>query len=241
MDEVLEMFAIGQFIVEAIRFLCGTKLCIGALKWRKGTLSTTAALWGAVLGLYLGTTVMMSGDGDLGALVAFTVFGALIFWILTYTIAGVNRFVLGFIFGSKLVGMITTVMLKDGTIDLLTSLYAPLVAGTIIGLVLMAWLNMRVLPIILCSTFIGAGEIAPIISEWVNRGGFIVTGDLSYLFDPMDTLFSFIGIELTDEITLVAMIILLVIGTSLQLSSLKKQNIAFSTPVIGFEIPGSEK
>lgn len=240
MFEIMEHLAIFQIVIEVIQVTVGTGLCFGALKWRKGTLTTMAVIWGVALGFALGLSIIYSGNGDGGVLLITGGLGALIFPILTYTVAGVNRFVLGFLVGTKFVGMITTVLLKEGVMDIGEAFLVPMVCGALIGLAMMAWVQMRVLPFVLCCTFIGASDIAPTVSEWVNRIGYSVTGDISFLFDPVDLLFALFKVELTDAVTLIVMTLLLIVGCSTQLKRLKTQGIAYSTPIIGFEVARSE-
>lgn len=240
MYEFLERLAAFQIVTEVIQVIFGAGLCFGALKWRKGSLTTTAIIWGLVLGFSLGLSITYAGDGDVGVLLITCGLGAVVFPILTYTVAGVNRFVLGFLFGTKFIALITTAMFKEGAMDFDVAFMIPYVCGAFIGLCMMAWVQMRVLPFILCSTFVGASEIAPTISEWVNRIGYSTTGDISYLIDPVDLLFSLFKIELTDTVTLITMTVLLIVGCAIQLNSLKEQGIPYSTPIIGFEAPRSK-
>ena len=106
-----------------------------------------------------------------------------------------------------------------------------------IGLVLMAWTKIRVSAFVFSCTFIGASGIAPNISKLINGTLFTATGDFSFLFDPIDTLFAFFGIELTDEWTLGAMIVLMVIFGYRQNRTLKRKGIPLDAPLIGFEVP----
>lgn len=240
MYEFLERLAIFQIVTEVIQVIFGAGLCFGALKWRKGSLTTAAVVWGLALGFSLGLSIVSSGNGDWEILLITCGLGALIFPILTYTVAGVNRFILGFLFGTKFIAMLTTVLFREGMIDFDIAFMLPLVCGALIGLIMMAWVQMRVLPFVLCCTFIGASDIAPTVSEWVNRIGYSVTGDISFLFNPVDLLFSLFKIELTDTMTLVTMTLLLILGCTIQLNRLKAQGISYSTPLIGFEAPRSE-
>lgn len=237
---MLERLAVFQIVTEVIQVIFGAGLCFGALKWRRGSLTTTAVIWGLALGFSLGFSIIYAGDGDLNVLLITCGLGALIFPILTYTVAGVNRFVLGFMFGTKFVAMITTVMFKEGTMDFEMAFMIPFLCGMLIGLIMMVWVQMRVLPFVLCCTFIGASDIAPTVSEWVNRISYSISGDISYLFDPIDLLFSLFKIELTDAVTLFVMIVLLIIGCAIQLNDLKVRGISYATPIIGFEVPRSE-
>lgn len=234
MEKLLENIAVFQIATELFKVTLGAGLCFGALKWRRGLLTTTAIGWGAVLGIIF--WYLFSSEDSPEILVISVAIGAILFPILTYTIPGINRFVLGFLVGMKLFTMVATVLLKQGSIDIELAFVMPLIAGALIGLLLMAWTQMRVSAVVIGCSFIGASEIAPVISEWWNRAGYALTGDISYLFDPMDLLFALFKIELTDKVTLISLLVMLVFGCCYQLKRLSDRGIPYSTPVIGFEI-----
>ncbi len=233
--EILSNLVIFQIITSLISVTIGAGLCFGALKWRRGLLTTTAIGWGLFLGVVVGL-LMEEWIGDGGVLICILA-GLIGLPILTYTIPGVNRFVLGFLIGSKLIFMLTTVLAKDGTIDIATAIRMPLLIGTIVGFILMAWTRVRVSAFVLGCTFIGASQVAPQISELIDRIHFSFTGDYSILFDPIDILFALFKIELTDCKTLVFMILFMGIGGYKQIKKLKEKGIPLNTPIIGFESP----
>ncbi len=233
-EQILGNLVIFQLVTDIISVTLGAGLCFGALKWRRGLLTTTAIGWGLALGFIVG---MLLGEifGEIGLIVCIII-GFIILPILTYTVPGVNRFVLGFLVSCKLFFMLTTVLAKSGSIDLETTIFLPLIAGTITGVGLMAWTRMRVSAFILGCTFIGASGIAPVVSEWINRILYGVTGDINYLFDPIDLIFALFKVELTDIWMLITMIVLMVWGSSKQIRDLKNKGISPDTPVIGFEV-----
>lgn len=237
-EKILENLLIFQIVTDLIKVTIGAGLCFGALKWRRGLLTTTAIGWGFFLGFFV---AIVAGEmiGGVGALICVIV-GMIGLPILTYTIPGVNRFILGFLVSSKLFFMLTTALAKDDAIELEYAVIVPLLAGTVIGLGLMAWTRMRVSAFVLSCTFVGASEIAPVISEWINRIFFSVTGHIGYLFDPIDLFFSLFKIELTDKWMLISMIILMIWGGYKQIGRLKEQGIPLDTPIIGFEVPRAD-
>lgn len=236
MSEIASRLVIFQVVIDIIKITVGAGLCFGALKWRRGLLSATASYWGVFLGVILAFLI----DGGIEQIIIFALIGLILFPILTYTIPGVNRFVLGFLVSSKLFFMLTTVMAKSGDMGIESAVILPLIAGTVVGVFLMVWTRVRVSAFVLGCTFIGASEIAPVISEWINRILFAATGDYFYLFDPVDLLFSLFKIELTDTWTLIAMVVLMIWGGYKQINALKANSIPLDTPVIGFEVPRSE-
>lgn len=235
MDEILARLLVFQVVIDLISVTVGAGLCFGALKWRRGLLTTTAIAWGLFLGL---VAAMFAGEalGETGAILCVLV-GVIGLPILTYVSPTVNRFVLGFLVSSKLLFMLTTVLAKKGMIDIEETIMIPLVIGTVVGIALMAWTQMRVSAFVLGCTFIGASQIAPVVSEWINRIFFAATGDIGYLFDPIDLFFALFKIELTDGWMLIAMIVFMVWGGYKQINNLKKSNIPLDTPLIGFESP----
>lgn len=236
MSEIASRLIVFQVVIDLIKVTVGAGLCFGALKWRRGLLSATASYWGVFLGIILAFLM----DGDIEQIIIFALIGLILFPVLTYTIPGVNRFVLGFLVISKLFFMLTTVLAKSGDMGIEAAVVLPLIAGTIVGLFLMAWTRVRVSAFVLGCTFIGASEIAPVISEWINRILFAATGNYSYLFDPVDLLFSLFKVELTDTWALIAMVVLMIWGACKQINALKEAGIPLNTPVISFEAPRSE-
>lgn len=237
-EGIFSNLLVFQIITDLIKVTIGAGLCFGALKWRRGLLTATSIAWGFFLGLLIAIIVREMIDVA-GALICVIV-GMIGLPILTYTIPGVNRFILGFLVSSKLFFMLTTVLAKDGTIEPEYTVIVPLLAGIVIGLGLMAWTRMRVSAFVLSCTFIGASEIAPVISEWINRISFSVTGDIGYLFDPIDLFFALFKIELTDKWMLISMVILMIWGGYNQIGRLKDQGIPLNTPLIGFEVPRAD-
>lgn len=232
-DTILSNLVVFQIVTDLIKVTIGAGLCFGALKWRRGLLTSTAIGWGLFLGV-LAAMVFWEVLGEAGAIICILA-GVIALPVLTYTVPGVNRFVLGFLVSCKLFFMLTTVLAKGGTIEIETAIIIPLVAGALTGLGLMAWTEVRVSAFVLGCTFIGASEIAPVVSEWINRIFFSVTGDVGYLFDPIDLFFAFFKVELTDGWMLVSMIFFMAIGGRKQIKAIKDNGIPLDTPLIVFE------
>lgn len=232
-ETIIENWIIFEIVESLIKVTLGVGLCFGALKWRKGLLTTTAIGWGFVLGVAL---ALFTADlfGWVGAII-FVLAGIIVLPILTYRVFGVNRFMLGFLVSSKLLFMLTTVLAKEYIMEIPTAVVVPLIGGTVVGFILMAWTKVRVSAFVLGCTFIGASEIAPVISEWINRIVFSVTGNPRFFFDPIDLIFAMFKIELTDIWTLVFMILFMAIGAYIQIRNMKKNGIAMDTPLIAYE------
>ncbi len=235
MANIMSNLLVFQVVLELIQATIGAGLCFGALKWRRGLLTTVSIGWGAIWGLLIG---LILADFSEMALLVCILIGIILMPILTYCISGVNRFMIGFLVGSKLLFMLTTVLAKAGSMEIVTAVVVPLVLGTVIGLFLMAWTQMRISALLISCTFIGASQIAPVVSEWINRIFYGVTGNISYLVDPIDLLFALFKIELTDTWMLISMIVLMIIGIRIQFKRLRNQGIASDTPLIVFETSG---
>ena len=240
--EVLEGVAANlvffEIMTDLISVTIGAGLCFGALKWRRGLLTTTAIGWGFFIGVFI--VMLLSDSIDEESVLFWIVASTIVFPVLTYTVPGVNRFVLGYIVGFKLCFMVTTLLAKDGSMDIIETVTVPIVFGTLLGLGLMAWIRVRVSAFILGCTFLGASEIAPVIAKWINRLLFAGTGDIGYIVDPIDLFFALFKIELTDGWTLVIMIGLMALGIYRQFNALKAHNIPLDYPIIGFESPFKE-
>lgn len=230
----LEGLIAYEIVFQIIDLAFGTWICFGALKWRKGLLTKVALCWGFILGVLFGILSLFIIDDDYLFYICIFV-GVILFPILTYTVPCVNRFTLGFVVITKLAFMCTTVIWKNGGMEIDKMFIDAALVGLIAGLIFAAWSEMAVGPFVLACAFLGASEAAPIIAKWINQFLFSITGDTSYLFDPLDFLFSLLKIELTDFWTLLAMVILMFLGVIKQLSSVKAQGYSYNTPIIAYE------
>lgn len=235
METFIARLLIFQFVIDLISVTVGAGLCFGALKWRRGLMTTTALGWGFFLGS-VAAILVVEFLGGVGALVC-VLAGTVVLPLLTYKSPAVNRFILGYLVSSKLLFMLTTVLAKDGTIGLRETVLFPLIVGAAVGLALMAWTQVRVSAFVLGCSFIGASQIAPVLAQWWNRASFAVTGDISFLFDPIDLLFALFKIELTDCPTLIAMLIIMSVSGYVQIKNLKDKGIPLDTPLISFDKP----
>lgn len=102
MFEFLSYITVFQVVSDIYDLLIGSALVYGALKWRKGLLTTTAFYWGLVLGFLSGVFMVFLLNTDFLIVIVTVVIGAVIFPILTYRIPAVNRFVVGFLVTMKL-------------------------------------------------------------------------------------------------------------------------------------------
>ena len=195
-----------KLLSDVFSAIFGAWICFGALKWRKGLITTIAMYWGLFLGLFVGTMLAMNTYDPTSILVA-PVVGLIILPIAVYKVPAVNRFIIGFIVAMKIVFMITTVLMKAGEMSISTALMVPLIVGTIVGVILMLWTQFSIGSYIIATSFIGAAQAAPSVSNIINyiEAGF--TGEIWW--DPYDILFALFKIELTDFWTLVILIIML--------------------------------
>lgn len=239
MCEFLRYITIFQIVTDIYDLLVGTALVYGALKWKKGLITTTAFYWGIVLGFLSGILIAISLGSDIGLVVVTTLIGAVVFPVLTYCVPAVNRFVLGFIVTMKLLYMLTTYLCKKGSMQVEIAIMLPLVVAAILGVIFALLRQLSVLPFALACAFLGANQVAPTIAKYVRQFIFGITHDYSLLFEPVDFVFALFKIELTDGWTLLFMIILMCVGLSVQLKYIKQQGYTYDTPIIVFETDDS--
>lgn len=235
MGEFLAYITIFQVVTDIYDLFIGSALVFGALKWRKGLLTTLAVYWGIVLGTLSGLFISFLFDVSLLVLILTIMIGAIIFPTLTYCVPAVNRFVLGFLVTMKLLYMVTTYLCKNGNMEFETAIVLPLIMATLIGIVFMILRQLSVLPFALGCVFLGASQIAPTVSKYINQVIFGITHDYSLLFDPIDFIFALFKIELTDGWTLLFMIVFMCVGVPLKIKDIKRQGYDYSTPIITFE------
>lgn len=239
MESFFGYVAIFQIVADLYDLFLGSALVFGALKWRKGLLSATAFYWGVALGLVGGFLITYVADIN-PIIILFTMgIGAIVLPYLTYHLPAVNRFILGFLVTLKLLYMVTTSLCKRGNMELGTALVLPLVLATVLGVIFMALQRLSVLPFTLGCVFLGASQLAPTLAKYVNQFIFGITHDYSLLFDPVDFIFALFKIELTDDWTLLFIIVLMCMGVPTQLKSIKRQGYTYDTPIIVFETDDS--
>lgn len=240
MSEFLAGITVYKIVTDIYDLLIGSALVFGALKWRRGLMTTTAFYWGLILGFIGGYFICLSMNVSEAIILITVIFGAIIFPILTYQIPSINRFVLGFIVTMKLFYMFTTYLCKEGYIEFGLAITLPIIMGTILGIIFMLLQQLSVLPFALGCVFIGASQIAPTLAKYVNQVIFGITQDYSILFDPISFIFALFKIELTDEWTLAFMIFFMGIGLPVQLRYIKEQGYDYDTPIIAFETDNPE-
>lgn len=228
----IKNIVIFQIVNDILSVTLGASLCFGALKWKKGLITMTAMYWGVILGSLAGILFALKFDSYILFFLCL-ITGGILFPVLTYTVAGVNRFVVGFLVTMKLTFMITTVMMKNGSLSISKTLILPLIAGIFVGFILMAWVQIRVSAFVLACSFVGASQIAPTIAKYINQIEYGING--GWLIDPYDLLFGLIGIELTDFWTLIILLIFMTLGIFYQLYTIKEQGYSFNTPLITYE------
>jgi len=199
-----------------------------------GLITTVATYFGIVLGFTLGYISFIS-SGKVAPFLICILIGGIVFPILTYKVPTVNRFVVGFLVAMKLCFMVTTVLTKDGKMSISAMITAPLIIGTIVGIALMLWTQVSVSAFVAACAFIGASQIAPVISKYINQIQYGVTGNISYLFDPYDLVFALFKVELTDKWTLIFIVIFMIAGIYFQLKSVRDQGYDYNTPLIVYE------
>lgn len=207
--EFLEGIIGAKIATDLFSAFFGAWICFGALKWRKGLMTTIATYWGLFLGLTLGIMLTINLDNPIWLPICVVV-GVILVPILTFKVPAVNRFIVGFIVAMKITFMITTVSMKNGDMSIVEALMIPLLIGTLVGIVLMLWTQLSVGTYVIATSFLGAAQTAPSISDIINYVESGITGDIWW--DPYDVLFAYFKIELTDFWTLVVLIIMMVIA-----------------------------
>ena len=76
MREFLAYIAIFEILTDIYDALIGSALVFGALKWKKGLLSTVACYWGIVLGFFAGFLIAYNMDTDIMIIIFTIVMGA---------------------------------------------------------------------------------------------------------------------------------------------------------------------
>lgn len=168
-------------------------MCVYGYKWSKGLIATMSIYIGVFIGGLI-TAMLINIAAHPAMLLALPV-TVIWFWVAAYKVVWLNHFLAGFLLVMKLSYMIVYTMMDNGIIEfnLGALLGMPLVLGLISGIIICAIFNNYV--VLLCVTFIGATELGTRICAWIDKGLFVTTGNIGFMFNPLDIVLEFFGIE----------------------------------------------
>lgn len=203
MGYVLNIFIGIQTITSAV-------MCVYGYKWRKKLIAIMSLYIGVTIGLVIAYFLLEGGAG-LGCLWIIPIC-AVTFAGSAYKIVRLNHFSAGYLVSIKISYMVLYTLMDKGMMkaNISVLLVAPIIIGFIAGLIIVSVYNNYV--IILCLAFIGATEFVPKVVQFFNKTLFVATGDLSFIFDPVDYILGVFGIDTVSFIEAIG--ILAVFGLS---------------------------
>lgn len=184
----IEAFIIFQTIISAV-------MCVYGYKWAKGLIATTSVYIGIYIGIFVAAFLVNSGTDEKTAIIVVPIV-AFLFWGFAYIWKPLNHFLAGFLLATKVAFMIIEILMNNEIMDIDFEMLIgiPIVLGIIFGFVACSIFNNWIL--LLCVTFVGATNLVPHIFTWIDRGSFVITGDISYIMDPQSLILSLFGIEI---------------------------------------------
>lgn len=196
-DIVLDIFVLIQTITSAV-------MCVYGYKWANKLIAIMSGYIGIMLGVILAGVLLNAGAGLWSVWIVPICYFA--FMWSAYKIMWLNHFCAGFLIAMKIMYMILYTLMERGAMDssVGTLLGAPVIVGVIVGILISSIYNNYVL--LLCVSYIGATELVPRIVSFINKGLFAATGDLSYVFNPLDFLLGLFGIETASLLEVVGII-----------------------------------
>lgn len=248
----------------------GAGLCFAPIKWQKGLITAMSIKLGMLAGGILATIITIylfdSEASGVPRSVAYkyieyipaffvisVILGAIIMPVLTYTVSKINRFVLGYIVGSKLTIIFTVGAIHDGldeignylfngnlNIEIIIVMLMPVIIGSIFGIILASLDKFKISAYVVACSYIGASECAPNIEKYLGYIKAFLTGDIGAAIDPIDMIFSSYNIELNSMTTFVIIIILMGISSYYKIKSLLNQGYSLDTNIALLETEEGE-
>lgn len=183
---VVDFLIVLQIITSAV-------MCLYGYKWSKGLIAIMSTYIGFTLGGIIAYFLLNIGVGY-GCLWIVPIC-TISFAISAYTVVWINHFSAGYLVVIKICYMILYTLMDNGVMDtnITFLLIMPLVIGFVAGIIICAVYNNYV--VIMCLSFIGATELIPKLFDLINKTLFVATGDIGFIFDPIDFILEIFGID----------------------------------------------
>ncbi len=182
----LSLFKLLQFAISGI-------MCVFGYKWSKGLIAIMSLYVGIGIGGFITYLLLQSGMG-LECLVVVPIV-AVVFSVLAYKWITLNHFMAGFLLSIKILFMIAVNMSENMSSDSSGILFCFIVVlSIIIGIAVCNKYNHYIL--IACVSYLGAIEVTTKIFDWIDKGLFFSTGDISFVFNPVEFVLSLLGMEM---------------------------------------------
>lgn len=204
-----------QLTIDIFKLIMGLAFLICPLKWQKILLTTMSAYWGTVVSILIGLVMETIFKLDASVGLYLILIGLVIFPIMVYKISAATRFALGFVTVIKPVYMYCAILSASKNLDLLISIYLPILAGVIIGLVYMAMKELDIRFYLFSGCFIGASQTICVFMQYIGLK-FKMQGAFYF---PISMYFT--AIEIIYYIVLI--VIIMSMGILIQLKTLKEQ------------------
>lgn len=206
----MEGFIIFYNIFVIIQSFCSGVMCVYGYKWSRKLI----AIMSGYIGILFGAIVVyfdFSTSGNLGSILLLPIF-YLAFIVLAYKSVRLNQFCAAYLLTLKISFMVLYALMDADIIedDALALLTVPVFLGLILSAIIFNRLKNRI--VLLCLAFIGAIEVVPKVVSLFNGTLFAATGDLGFIFDPVDFLLSKLGIETLSFIEVILIIVVFMLS-----------------------------
>lgn len=231
----MEILSVIIFIINAlalIRFATSTIMCVYGYKWRRGLISITSLYIGLVIGAFLLEFLLELNIMEIDLCIIVSLFVPILFSVLAYKWIWLNHFLIGFIASTKLLFMLIYGIMDKGIIDFnIDTLFSvPIIIGIAVGVFLST--HLKYAAVLLCLAYIGSVDLVMNFFDLLNKGLFIATGDIRYIFDIKDVIMQLVGIDIPSLSESVVIFVVTTISFIRQSSLLQKEGIDLSDYII---------
>lgn len=225
----MEIFKLISAVFGIVETICSGVMCVYGYKWSRGLIATMSLYIGFAISILV-TVPLIGITEDFGMLLLIPII-MVVFWVAAYKNIVLNHFLAGFLLTIKVTFMLLLLYIQNTEVELNIELFLiPILVGIISGAVICSKYNNQIL--ILCTSFIGAAEFVPKIMDYINKASFAVTGDISYIFDPISFLLGLIGIEIPSTTEILLVFIVFLGGYYIQKKTLEAKNIDLKGTII---------
>lgn len=183
---IINVFAVVRMITSAV-------MCVYGYKWSKGLIATMSIYTGVALGgIVFLIGMKMGAPIDTIIIVPIIASG---FSAMAYKNVLLNHFLAGFLLAVKISFMIILKIVEYSRMGSEFTIFViPVIIGIVAGLLVCVKYNNYIL--IACAAYIGATEFVPSLFSFLNKTMFVLTEDISFIFDPVSFILSIFGITI---------------------------------------------
>lgn len=228
-DDIVEVAILFLNLFKVFQFVIAGIMCVFGYKWSKGLIASASSYIGIGIGGGLAFFLLQNGSGlevflipiALGAILSFLAYRNVI-W---------NHFLVGALLSIKVLLMFFIKISTNMSTDASGALFAlAFVISIVVGILVCSSYNQYIILAFIAYT--GAVEVTTSIFDFINNGLFLFTGNLSFIFNPIESMLALFGISIPSVGEILVILVLGLISFWYQRNKIISSGIDFSNEIV---------